>query len=257
MNHQLQPVIFTGHGSPMNAIESNEFSRAWRQTADALPRARAILCVSAHWFTHGLRLTDAVHPKTIHDFYGFPNELYRISYPAHGAPDVAAEASALLGGVSMDNSWGLDHGAWSVLRHMFPKADIPMTMLSVDRDASNEDHYRVGQALLPLRRQGVLIFCSGNVVHNLNRVRWDMPGGLPWAQEFDTAIQKTVLGGHHEDVVRVENHGEAGKLAVPISDHYAPLLVALGASQSTDKIIITNAQCVLGSLSMTCYQFGA
>ncbi len=253
---QAMPVLFVGHGSPMNAIEDNAFTQAWRAAAAALPRPRAILCVSAHWYTAGSLLMDLAQPRIIYDMYGFPDELYRVAYPAPGAPDVAMAAQALLGGARLDGSWGFDHGVWSVLRQMFPLADIPVTMLSVDRLATPDEHYRLGQALRPLREKGVLILGSGNVVHNLARVRWDMQGeGLPWARQFDRYILDSIQAGRHDDVVHYERAGEPAKLAVPISDHYAPLLVALGAAGTADAVTVSNEACTLGSVSMTCYRF--
>jgi 4,5-DOPA dioxygenase extradiol len=256
MEAQKMPALFLGHGSPMNAIEDNPFSRSWQAIAAELPHPRAILCISAHWYTAGLRLNNAANPPMVYDMYGFPDELYRVAYPAPGAPELAAEAAALLGGASMDNSWGIDHGAWSVLRRLYPQADIPVLMLSVDRSADSAAHYRVGQALRPLRQQEVLILGSGNVVHNLSRVRWDLDGGLPWALDFDEYIRRAVTEGRHDDVIHYERAGESARLSVPTNDHYAPLLSVLGASEPDDAVTVRNAVCTLGSMSMTCYQFG-
>lgn len=248
------PVLFVGHGSPMNAIEDNPFSAAWEQLGTVLPKPQAILSVSAHWFTQGTRVTDAPNPKMVYDMYGFPDALYRVKYPAPGSPYFAGLAAELLP-AQIDNGWGLDHGSWSVLRRIYPRADIPVFQVSVDRRASMERHFALGRRLRSLRGQGVLIFCSGNIVHNLAGVRWEMDGGLPWADSFDEYIKRGVLRGDFDNAVHYERAGESAKAAVPTPDHYAPLLYALGASDEGDRVSVFNDARVLGSLSMTSYLF--
>ncbi|HWS29174.1 MAG TPA: 4,5-DOPA dioxygenase extradiol [Clostridia bacterium] len=251
------PVLFVGHGSPMNAIENNEYTKKWEELGRTLPRPKAILAVSAHWFTAGTRVTDAQTPKMVYDMYGFPQKLYEIVYPAPGDPALAHKAAAFIGGnVLTDNTWGLDHGAWSVLVKMFPKADIPVLQLSIDRNAPLEAHYRMGSALKPLRDSGVLIFGTGNVVHNLARVNMYMEGGYPWAYEFDAYIKESILAHDHESAIRFERAGTSADYAFTSFDHYAPLLYALGASDGFDRITVFNGSCVFGSLSMTGYLLG-
>lgn len=252
------PALFVGHGSPMNAIEKNVFSDRWIALGQELPLPKAILSVSAHWFTRGTRICDASAPKMIYDMYGFPDELYRVQYPAPGAPDVARRAMELLGGrAQIDNSWGLDHGSWSVLRRMYPNANIPVFQLSVDALAAPDEQYAVGEALRVLRAEGVLIFGSGNVVHNLAKVAWDHPGGFDWAYDFDAYIRDAVLARDAESVLRYSSAGFSARLAVPTMDHFAPLLYVLGASDTFDTPSVFNEACVLGSLSMTGYLFGS
>lgn len=253
---ERMPALFVGHGSPMNAIEDNRFSREWEALGARLPRPEAILSVSAHWFTAGTKVSDAPALKMIYDMYGFPAELYRVNYPAPGAPEAAREALALLGGAAeADNSWGLDHGSWSVLRRMFPAADIPVFQLSVDRNASMEEHFRLGRLLRPLRDRGVLVFGSGNVVHNLRRVNWDMDGGYPWAEAFDGYIRENVEARRFEDAVRFRQAGDSAPLSVPTPDHFAPLFYVLGAAREEDRLSAFCPECTLGSLSMTGYLF--
>lgn len=250
------PVLFVGHGSPMNAIEENPFVEEWKALGERLPRPEAILSVSAHWYTKDTRITDSEAPRTVYDMYGFPEELYKIVYNAKGSPHFAHLAQSLVGRrVTIDNSWGHDHGTWSVLHRMYPQADIPVFQLSVDRNASAADHYEIGKELSALREQGVLIFGSGNVVHNLSRVNWDMDGGYSWAEEFDLYIKENILAGKEEHVIAYENAGSCASLAVPMADHFSPLLYVLGAARGGKPISVFNEACVLGSLSMTSYLF--
>ena len=250
------PVLFVGHGSPMNAIEDNPFSRGWSALGEALERPKAILSVSAHWFTRGTKVNDSPTPSMIYDMYGLPEELYQLKYPAAGSPELAYRARTLIGEfVSIDNNWGLDHGTWSVLRRVFPKADIPIVQLSVNAMLTPAEHYAIGQQLRALREEGVLIFGSGNVVHNLSRVDWRMNDGQPWAQEFDQYIHQAILSGDYDSVLHYNRVGEAAQLSVPSIDHFAPLLYVLGASDADDSISVFNAYCTLGSMSMTSYLF--
>lgn len=250
------PVLFIGHGSPMNAIEDNDYSRAWVDLGKTIEKPKAILSVSAHWFGRGTKVNDSPTPATIYDMYGFPDELYQIKYPAPGSPELAHRARQLIGDfVTVDNNWGLDHGTWSVLHRMFPEADIPVVQLSVNAQLTPQEHYAIGQSLRPLRDEGVLILGSGNVVHNLSRVDWRMQDGQLWAQEFDQYIHKAVLSGAHEDVLNYQKIGSSAELAVPSIDHFAPLLYSLGASDADDTVTVINADCTLGSMSMTSYLF--
>lgn len=253
----VMPVLFVGHGSPMNAIEDNEFTRGWKRLAEVIPKPKAVLCVSAHWYVSGLRVMGNARPCTIYDFYGFPRELNEIVYPAPGAPDLAHKTQALLGGAAMlDDGWGFDHGAWSVLRVMYPDAQIPVWQLSVDRNAPPEIQYETGKKLKALRDEGVLILGSGNVVHNLAQVDFDKPDGYGWATEFDNYIHDAIQEKQHDKVIHYLQAGECARKAFPTPDHYFPLLTVLGASQADDRVTVTNNQCAMGSLSMTCYLWG-
>jgi 4,5-DOPA dioxygenase extradiol len=251
------PVLFVGHGSPMNAIEDNPFTRQWDTLSEKLPRPKAILCVSAHWFTPGTRVMDSATPRTIHDMYGFPKELYRILYDAPGSPSFAHKTQELMSNKPIiDNTWGLDHGAWSVLRRVYPKADIPVFQLSIDRHASPREHYNMGRQLADLREQGVLLFGSGNVVHNLARLQWEMEGGFPWADAFDNYIKESIRENNHDNVIQFEKAGSSASLAFTTLDHFAPLLYVLGASLKEDPVAVFNDDYVYGSISMTSYLLG-
>lgn len=250
------PALFVGHGSPMNAIEDNGFTGGWRRIASLMPRPEAILCVSAHWYTHGTRIMDNPNPKMIYDMYGFPKELYEIVYPAPGSPEFAGKAKGLLGSAATpDSGWGFDHGAWSVLYVMFPNADIPVFQVSVDRRGTPESHYELGRKLAVLREEGVLILGSGNVVHNLAMVDFDREDGFDWAYEFDAYIRDAVMSRRHELAIGYGKAGECARLAFPTPDHFHPLLAVLGASNADDDISVFNEACAMGSLSMTCYLF--
>ncbi len=250
------PALFVGHGSPMNAVEENRFVEEWKALGNKIPRPEAILSVSAHWFTKDTRIMDSENPKTIYDMYGFPKELYEIVYKAKGSPRFAQlTREAISRTVTVDNSWGYDHGTWSVLHRMYPKADIPAFQLSVDRNASPREHYRLGQEISLLREQGVLIFGSGNVVHNLARIGWDMEGGYEWAEEFDLYIKESILKREDERVIDYHRAGSSAAYAFTSLDHYAPLLYVLGAANDKEKITVFNDACVMGSLSMTSYLF--
>ncbi|MEG6586298.1 4,5-DOPA dioxygenase extradiol [Dendrosporobacter sp. 1207_IL3150] len=252
----IMPAIFVGHGSPMIAIEDSPYSRTWAQIAAELPKPEAILSISAHWYTKGTRVMVNDRPRTIHDFYGFPEALYRIMYPASGAPDYARKARELLGDSAVfDESWGLDHGTWCVLRSMYPEADIPVFQVSVDRSASPEEHYALGRKLFDLRNQGVMIFGSGNVVHNLSMIDWSRGGGYDWAYEFDNAIVDHVLKKAHQGVIEYQRLGRPAQMAVPTLEHFLPLLYVLGAVNENDLIRVYNQVCTMGSLSMTSYVF--
>jgi 4,5-DOPA dioxygenase extradiol len=250
------PVLFAGHGSPMNAIENNVFTRGWRDIAAKLPRPRAILAISAHWVTEGVHTSNSAQPRTVYDMYGFPRPLYEVKYPAPGSPELAERLLQLLPGAAIDNTWGIDHGTWSVLVHMFPGADIPVVQLGLSERLDAAAHLKLGRALAPLRDEGVLIFGSGNVVHNLRLVDWDNEGGEPWADEFDAYIKQRVEARDFEAVADHRRAGASAAKAFPTPEHFWPLLYALGASDEADRLTVFNDARTLGSLSMTSYLFG-
>lgn len=250
------PLLFVGHGSPMNAIEKNEYTSNWKQLALEIPKPKAILSISGHWFTTGTRTMDEAHPKVINDMYGFPKELYEVNYTAPGAPELAHETVALISRkVSIDNSWGLDHGTWSILNVMYPEKNIPVYQLSIDQGATPLSHYEMGQQLKVLRDKGVLILGSGNVVHNLRSVNFSEQGGYKWANQFDDYIQEQVSTRQHENVMDYKKIGQSAQMSVPSTDHLDPLFYILGASDPSDQIRILNNACMAGSLSMTSYVF--
>lgn len=256
MTTAKMPVLFVGHGSPMNAIEDNAYTQAWEKIAGQIPKPKAILAVSAHWYTNGVRVTDAERPNTVYDMYGFPDALYQVKYNPSGLPELAHTVQAMVARkVQTDNTWGLDHGAWSVLCKMYPNADIPVVQLSVDRTLTPDQHFQLGQEISALREQGVLILGSGNVVHNLARINWHMAGGYEWADEFDRYIQEHVSSQQYQSVMNYRLAGQCAELAFTSPDHFYPLFYVLGASSATDKLTVFNNSRVLGSLSMTCYLF--
>lgn len=250
------PVLFVGHGSPMNAIEDNEYVRTWKEIAKKIPKPEAILCISAHWVTSGTRINDQENPKIVYDMYGFPQELYNVKYDANGSNRLAHETIRYINrAVKIDNSWGIDHGVWSVLCNMYPEADIPIYQLSIDDNISAETHFDIGKDIGILREKGVLIIGSGNVVHNLSKVKWTMEEGYPWALEFDNFIMENIKNKNYENVVHYEKAGNSSKLAFVTTEHFYPLLYVLGAVGENDKLSIFNNSCTMGSLSMTCYLF--
>ncbi|RBP66734.1 4,5-DOPA dioxygenase extradiol [Alkalibaculum bacchi] len=251
------PVVFIGHGSPMNAIEKNDYTKSWREIGQRIPKPKAIISFSAHWFTQGTKIMNEEKPRTIYDMYGFPDELYEIIYHSPGSPSLAQVTKNLISKeTEYDNSWGIDHGTWSVLVHMYPKMDIPLFQISIDANASPEEHYEIGKALRSLRNEGVLLFGSGNIVHNLRLVDWNMGNeGFDWAYNFDDFIKENILERNHENILHFENKGNLAKLAVPTPDHFYPLLYILGASSEEDKVTIFNKSGELGSLTMTGYLF--
>lgn len=256
MNEKRMPALFVGHGSPMNAIEDNEYTAQWEALGKVLPRPRAILSVSAHWYTRGTRITDAEQPRILYDMYGFPKALYQVQYPAPGHPDLAHQIKDLLSApVLIDNEWGCDHGTWSVLCRIFPEADIPVLQLSIDGTMPGEFHYQMGQELSALREDGVMILGSGNVVHNLSRIDWSSDHGYDWAQEFDDFVHQRVEERTPAGLIHWEEAGASAKAAVPTPDHYLPLLYVLGASREDDQLQVFNRSCLMGSLSMTSYLF--
>jgi 4,5-DOPA dioxygenase extradiol len=251
------PALFVGHGSPMNAIEDNEFSHAWAETGATLPRPKAILCVSAHWETAGSFVTAMTLPKTIHDFSGFPRPLYEKRYPAPGSPELArlVRETAVPTAVNPDVDRGLDHGAWSVLCRMYPDADIPVVQMSLDRTKGAAFHYALGRILRELRGQGVLIVGSGNIVHNLGMIAW-RDTAYDWAVEFDDAVARRILSGDHDAVIGYERLGEAARLAVPTNEHFLPLLTILGLQDGSDTVSFFADKVTLGSISMRSVRIG-
>lgn len=253
------PTLFIGHGSPMNTIEENEFTKGWRDIAHQIPRPDAILCISAHWYTSTSMVGAMKQPRTIHDFYGFPLELYQQQYPAPGAPDLAKMISKSINEsiIGFDESWGLDHGTWSVLKQMYPDADIPTLQLSIDYTKQPKFHFELGQKLDFLRDQGVLIIGSGNVVHNLVAVNWHNHDFVyDWAQEFEEKILDSLNSDNQAVLINFENMKDIMKKAHPSLDHYLPLLYAKGAAGHSQEIEVFNRKIIMGSISMACYKFG-
>ncbi len=251
------PVLFLGHGSPMNAIEENEFVTGWRNMGSTLPRPNAILCISAHWETRGTFVTAMEQPKTIHDFGGFPQELFAVQYPAPGSPDLAMEVAGGVKktGVGLDEKWGLDHGCWSVVKHLYPKAEIPVVQLSLDYYQAPQYHYELAKELAFLRTKGVLIVGSGNIVHNLRMLacdKIDEPGyGFDWANEANDTVKKLILHGDHKPLIDYHSLGEAFKLAIPTPEHYLPMLYAIALKEENEEVTFFNDKPIAGSLSMT------
>jgi 4,5-DOPA dioxygenase extradiol len=254
-NEKLMPVIFTGHGSPMNAIGSNRARDGWKKMGLYLGKPKVIIAVSAHWTTNGLVVRRSSTNPQINDMYGFPEELYQVHYEPKGSEEYADKALNLLGsGAAVNNDWGIDHGVWTVLSNMYPAADVPVVMISTDMSAGAEAQFEVGKKLAPLRKNGALIIASGNVVHNLARVNWDMTGGYDWANDFDTAIRDAIAAGDFKTPVNFATLPDARK-SVPTNEHYYPLLAALGAANPDDKVTVWNEYRELGSMSMTSYLF--
>ncbi|MBU6324359.1 MAG: 4,5-DOPA dioxygenase extradiol [Bacteroidetes bacterium] len=245
------PALFIGHGSPMNAIEQNVFHQEWQRLGRELPRPKAILCVSAHWMTPGTKVTAMEIPKTIYDFYGFPQALYDAKYPAPGAPQLADQTAAMVKSttVARDLEWGLDHGTWSVLLPMFPMADIPVYQLSLDMNAPPAKHYEIGKELSALRNQGVLIIGSGNMVHNLGRTQWT-DTAYDWAREFDERCKMHIESGDVQPLVDYPKMGSIASLSIPTAEHYLPLLYILGMKEEQEPLCWFNEQVTMGSISM-------
>jgi 4,5-DOPA dioxygenase extradiol len=256
------PVLFLGHGSPMNAIEENEFVRGFREAGKSIPKPAAILCVSAHWETQGTFVTAMENPKTIHDFGGFPRELYEVQYPAPGDPELAEKTRHLIrkNEVGLDQKWGLDHGCWSVVKHLYPKADVPVIQMSLDYGKDARFHYELAKELAALRQKGVLIIGSGNMVHNLRMVAWDRLNddeyGYDWALEASDKMKTFILDGDHQQLVNYKSQGRAFDLAIPTPDHYLPLLYALALKEDDEPVSLFNDKAIAGSLTMTSVRIG-
>ncbi len=255
------PVVFIGHGNPMNAITDNPYADAWHDLAQQLPRPRAILCISAHWYIRGTRVTAMERPRTIHDFGGFPRALFEVQYPAPGDPALAARVADLLQAtpVALDDlSWGLDHGAWSVLRRMYPDADIPVVQLSIDRNEPALFHYELGARLSPLRDEGILILGSGNLVHNLHAYSWGRQETSPldWAVEFETEAKRLLAEHNHEPLIAYESMGPAAMLSAPTPDHYLPFLYTISLCRGNETLTYPAEGFDGGSISMLSLRIG-
>lgn len=260
-NDKLMPVLFVGHGTPMNAIEDNAFSRGWERVARTLPKPNAIVCISAHWETEGMQVTAMKRPRTIHDFGGFPPELYQVQYPAPGSPELARRVAGLVG-AQLDESWGLDHGCWVVMLRMFPNADIPAVQLSLDYGAEPKRHFEVGAQLMALRSEGVLVVASGNIVHNLGLVEvrsedFNEPFGFDWAIEADRRFRTLAEKRRYTELFDYQSLGRPAQLAVPTPEHYVPMLYALALRGEDEPLTWFNVQPVAGSLTMTSFVVGA
>jgi 4,5-DOPA dioxygenase extradiol len=254
------PVVFIGHGSPTNTLADNQYTQAWRRLTAALPRPKAILVISAHWYVGETAVTAMMTPKTIHDFYGFPAELFAYQYPAKGDPRLAAHVQELLAPIEarLDQSWGLDHGAWSVLAHIYPDADIPVVQLSIDGTQPADFHYELGRKLAPLRDQGVLLLASGNVVHNLRVIeRREDAAAFPWATAFNTVVRERLLEHEHAALMNPISLGESARLSIPTPEHYLPLLYAIGAQRDDDAVKVLVDGIDLASISMLSVVIGA
>ncbi len=242
----------------MNAIENNEFRRGWRDVAARLPRPRAILCISAHWETDGVAVTSGERPETIHDFYGFPPELFEVKYPAPGDPTLAQHIAALFPDfeVKLDRRRGLDHGAWSVLSAMYPEADVPVVQLSLDRTRPTSFHYALGRRLAPLRAEGVLVVGSGNIVHNLGLIDFHKADGFDWADRFNKQVKARIQDRDHEALINYRALGRDAELSVPTPEHYLPLLYALALQGRDETAVFFNDRVTMGAVSMTCITIG-
>lgn len=256
-NTEKMPILFLGHGNPMNAIEENQFVNSFRQVGNEIQKPDAILCISAHWETRGTYVTAMPNPKTIHDFGGFPQELFDVQYPAPGSPELALETKSIIQNVpvELDYKWGLDHGAWSVIKHLFPNADIPVVQLSLDYTEPPEFHFKLARELQILRRKGVLILGSGNIVHNLSKVDWKMLNNgayaYDWAIEANEKVKSYIVNGDFKRLIDYKNQGQEFIFAIPTPEHFLPLIYILALKDKNDSITFFNDEYVGGSLSMT------
>ncbi|WP_258543807.1 4,5-DOPA-extradiol-dioxygenase [Parvicella tangerina] len=256
-NTDKMPLLFLGHGSPMNAIEENQFVQGFRKISEGIAKPKAILCISAHWETKGTKVTAMEFPKTIHDFGGFPQELFEVEYPAPGSPELAKETKDLISStqVELDHNWGLDHGAWSVIKHLYPEANIPVIQMSIDYTKGPQYHYELAKEISRLRAKGVLIIGSGNLVHNLGKVDWaninKVDHGYDWTLEVMEKMNDWILNDNHEKLINYKSQGSAFHLAIPTPEHYLPLLYVLGLKGSKETVELFNNKAIAGSLSMT------
>lgn len=254
------PAIFFGHGNPMNAVLENGYTEAWRAIGNRIPRPKAVLAISAHWFVPETGVTVSTAPRTIHDFGGFPRELYQVQYPAPGDPDLARRVQQMLAPlpVSLDHAWGLDHGTWSVLRHVYPEADVPVVQLSIDETRPASVHFEIGRKLAPLRGEGILIVGSGNLVHNLHAYAWGRHVADPydWAVHFEARAKEILLAGEYRSLIDYEKLGREALLSIPTPDHYLPLLYVTATSQQGDHITFPVEGVDGGSISMLAVQVG-
>ena len=259
---ERMPVLFVGHGSPMYAIGENEFVQTWRKLGNELPKPKAIIAISAHWETNGTQVTSMQNPPTIHDFGGFPRDLYQIQYPAPGNPELAKETIRTLNGshILADQKWGLDHGTWSVLRRIYPEADIPIIQMSLDYQKSPGQHYKLAKELASFRDKGVMIVGSGNIVHNLRHVAWDKKDdeefGYEWVYEANDLIKRMIVDNNHMALIDYQSLGKAVQMAAPSPDHFLPLLYALALKREDEELTFFNDKAVMGSLTMTSIRIG-
>ena len=259
---QLMPVLFVGHGSPMNGIEDNDFSKRWKEMAKEMPTPAAVLVISAHWFTRGTKITAMDFPPTIHDFGGFPQALFDVQYNAPGHPALAKETAALITStaVELNHDWGLDHGAWTIIRHMYPQANIPVLQLSIDYTKGAQYHYDLAKEIYALRKKGVLIMGSGNMVHNLGMIAWDKMKepeyGYDWALQLNDQFKNLINAGDHQSLIKYEALGKEARLAIPTPEHYLPLMYTLGLKGEQDPVSFFNDKAVAGSLTMTSVKLG-
>ena len=257
---EQMPLLFMGHGSPMNAIEENEFVTGWRNIGKTLPRPNAILCISAHWETKGTFVTAMEKPATIHDFGGFPCELFEVQYPAPGSPELARETKSIITKttVGLDETWGLDHGAWSVIKRLYPTADIPVIEMSLDYSQTSQYHYELAKELASLRNKGILIIGSGNMVHNLRMIDWQNPdGGYDWAIEANTKLKKLIAENEISQLIDYKTLGREITLSVPTPEHYLPMIYILGLKGEKENVSFFNDKTVMGSVAMTSFKIGS
>ncbi|MBX2841290.1 MAG: 4,5-DOPA dioxygenase extradiol [Flammeovirgaceae bacterium] len=255
---QKMPVLFVGHGNPMNAILENDITDGWRKMAKGMI-PKAILCISAHWQTNGTRVTMAEKPKTIHDFGGFPQKLFQVQYPAPGAPKMAGELIKTVKNTTVqeDHDWGLDHGTWSVLVKMFPEANVPVFQLSLDYTKRPEYHYALGRELSNLRKKGVLIVGSGNTIHNLRMAQWDSSIAYDWAEIFDNTTKELILKKDHKPLINYSHLGKEAHLSIPTNEHYLPMLYTLALQEQEDQLTFFNETIEMGSISMRSFLFSS
>lgn len=261
-NTEKMPVLFLGHGSPMNAIEENEFVQGFRKVGKEIQKPNAILCISAHWETKGTYVTAMENPRTIHDFGGFPKALFDVEYPAPGSPQLAQETKNIVQktDIGLDDKWGLDHGAWSVIKHLYPDANVPVIQMSLDYNKSPRYHYELAQELAALRKKGVLIVGSGNIVHNLRRVAWnrlnEVNYAFDWAREANDKIKEFITKDDHQSLINYQAQGTPFQLAIPTPEHYLPLLYTLALKDDKDEVQLFNDQAVGGAITMTSAKIG-
>ncbi len=258
-NSEIMPVLFFGHGSPMNAIEENEFSKNWKEMASKLPKPSAILCISAHWETRGTFVTAMEMPQTIHDFGGFPQALFDVHYKVKGSPELArlTKESITTTEVGLDEKWGLDHGSWSILKNLYPNADIPVVQLSLDYRQKPQYHYDLAKQLAALRKKGVLVIGSGNIVHNLGVLDWQNPNsGFDWAIEANEKLKSFIIDNNHSQLINYASLGNSIQLSIPTPEHYLPLLYTLALKDDNEKISLFNDKLLMGSISMLSVKIG-
>ncbi|MFN0016208.1 MAG: 4,5-DOPA dioxygenase extradiol [Saprospiraceae bacterium] len=259
---ERMPVLFLGHGSPMNAIEENEFVAGFRKVGQEIATPNAILCISAHWETKGTFVTAMEKPRTIHDFGGFPQALFEVQYPSPGSPELAKETRGLVSktSVGLDEKWGLDHGAWSVIKHLYPDANVPVVQMSLDYTQPAQYHYELAKEIASLRKKGVLIIGSGNMVHNLGLVAWNKLNetgfGYDWAIEANEKMKSSILSGDHQPLVNFRSQGKSFELAIPTPEHYLPLLYTLALQEKGENVTLFNDKAVAGALTMTSVKIG-